>query len=201
MSALKKIIFVLGLALAISVNAQSRIYNFQTLPLTDSVRITFTVLQGSVCAGWEVWKGSDSLNLQPIYMYPGLCGNVNFSIAYSYTDMSPNKLTPNFYQVRIPPSDYSIVKRVDIGASFSNMLIYPQPVEDQLNIRINDRKNYYYEINICDRYGRKKGFASGDAVEKISVNVSSFPEGVYPFYIILGDGSTYRGKFLKLPQN
>jgi hypothetical protein len=186
---------------AVAFNAQTRIYNFQVLPLTDSVRLTFTVLQGSVCAGWEIWKGSDSINLNPIYAYPGLCGDVNFSIKYNYTDFSPNKVTPNFYQVRIPPNDYSPVLRVDIASSFSNLLVYPQPVEDYLNIAISQRKNYNFEIHIFDRFGTKRGFGSGSAAERITLNVNSLIEGVYPFYIVLGDGSLYRGKFAKTPSN
>jgi hypothetical protein len=190
---------ILSLFSAMALSGQTIIYNFQALALQDSVRLTFTVLQGSVCSGYEVWKGSDSLNLQQIYSYPGLCGSITSPVSYSYTDFSPNKLTPNFYQIRIPPGYYSEVKRVDIAASFSDLLIYPQPVEDLLNIKINNRKNYYYEMNICDRYGRKKAFASGNVIERISINVSGLAEGVYPFYIILGDGSAFRGKFLKTP--
>ena len=165
------------------------------------MRLTFTILQASVtCANYEVLKGSDSLTLSPIYVFPGICGNTTSNELHSYTDISPNKLTPNFYQIFIPPNDYSLVKRVDMGASFSSLLVYPQPVEDILNISIKDRKNYYYEINIYDRNGRKKGFSSGNVTDKISIDVSGFVEGVYAFYITTNGGDSYRGKFLKKPR-
>lgn len=198
----KKIIFALLIVVSIGLNGQSRIFNFIPLALGDSVRLTFTVLQASVtCANYQILKGSDSLNLNPIYVYGGICGNTSSNETHKYTDFSPNKLTPNFYQIHIPPNDYSQVMRVDIAASFSNLLIYPQPVEDVLTISIKDQKNYYYEINIYDRFGRKKGFGSGNAVDKINLDVSGFAEGVYVFYIVQGGGNSYRGKFLKKPRN
>lgn len=138
---IKKIIVVLLFALSSVASAQSRIYNFQAIALGDSVRLTFTILQASVtCANYEVLKGSDSLTLSPIYVFPGICGNTTSNELHSYTDISPNKLTPNFYQIFIPPNDYSLVKRVDMGASFSSLLVYPQPVEDILNISIKVRQ-------------------------------------------------------------
>lgn len=201
MISIKKIITFLFFVSVFGTTAQTRIYNFNTLSLTDSVRLNFTILQSSVtCAGYQVLKGSDSLVLNPIYVYPGICGSTSFNQTYTYTDFSPNKLTPNFYQILIPPSDYSTVKRVDLAVNFSNLLIYPQPVEDILNIAIVNQKNYYYEINIYDRFGRKKGFASGNVIDNITVDVSGFNEGVYVFYIAQSGGNVYRGKFLKKPK-
>lgn len=192
-------VFLIGFS---SVKAQTRIYNFYTVALGDSVRLTFTILQGTTtCAPYEIRRGSDSLNLVPIHNYPTICGSTSFNETHNYTDFSPNKLTPNFYQIHIPPNDYSQVLRVDLAASFSNLLIYPQPVEDILSISIKDQKNYYYEINIYDRFGRKKGFGSGNAVDKINLDVSGFAEGVYVFFIVQGGGNSYRGKFLKQPMN
>jgi hypothetical protein len=197
----KKIIVFFILLASIKTVAQSRIYNFNAIGLGDSIRITFTILQGTTtCAPYQILKGSDSLTLNPIYVYPGICGSTNFNETHYYTDFGPNKLTPNFYQIFIPPNDYSYVKRVDIATSFSNLFIYPQPVDDVVNIAISGQKNYYFEINIYDRFGRKKFFSSGNASDKISLDVSSFSEGVYVFYIVLGNGSAYRGKFLKKPQ-
>ena len=198
----KKIIVFLFFVSSLGINGQTRLYNFNTLPLGDSIRLNFTILQASVtCAGFQVLKGSDSLVLNPIYVYPGICGSTSFNQTYSYTDFSPNKSTPNFYQILIPPSDYSPVLRVDLATNFSNLLIYPEPVEDLLNISITGQKNYYYEINIYDRFGRKKGFASGDVVDKITIDVSAFNEGVYVFYIAKSGGGVYKGKFLKKPKN
>lgn len=196
----KKIIIFLFFVSVFGTNAQTRIYNFNPIPLGDSIRLSFTVLQGTACAGYQVLKGSDSLVLNPIYVYPGICGNITFSETHNYTDFSPNRLTPNYYQIHIPPSDYSVVKRVDLATSFSDLLIFPQPVEDILSIAINNQKNYYYEINIYDRFGRKKGFASGNVTDKITIDVSSFAEGVYVFYIVQANGGAYRGKFLKKPK-
>jgi hypothetical protein len=196
----KKIFTALSLVFFFSINAQVRIYNFNTIALGDSIRLNFTILPGVTCGGWQILKGSDSVTFNTIYVYPGLCGNTSSSETYAYIDLSPNKLSPNYYQIFLPPSEYSSIKRVDLATSFSNLLIFPQPVEDVLSIAISDQKNYYYEINIYDRFGRKRGFGSGNAVDKINIDVSGFTEGVYVFYIVQNSGNSYRGKFLKKPR-
>lgn len=202
MNVAKHILLAVLLLSLTGIKAQTRLYNFNTLVLTnDSVRLNFTILQASVsCAGYQILKGSDSLNLVPIFVYPGICGTTSSNEIYNYYDVSPNKLSPNFYQVYIPPNDYSPVRRVDIATAFTNLLVFPQPVEDILNIAISDQKNYYYEINIYDRFGKKKGFGSGNVTDKISLDVSGFSEGVYVFYIVTGNGGAFRGKFLKKPR-
>ena len=201
MNWLEKIVVVLFFVVVAKLNAQSRIYNFNAIAMGDSIRLTFTILQSSVtCANYQILKGSDSLKLDPIFVYPGICGSTTANELHSYVDISPNKVTPNFYQIYIPPNDYSMVKRVDLAANFSNLIVFPQPVEDILNIAISGQKNYYYEIHIYDRFGRKKFFGNGNAVDKISMDVSSFIEGVYVFYIVQSGGKAYRGKFLKKPQ-
>ncbi|MGZ3883413.1 MAG: T9SS type A sorting domain-containing protein, partial [Bacteroidia bacterium] len=144
-------------------------------------------------------KGADSLNLYQVYVYPGLCGNTGYSQTYTYTDISPNKTAPNFYEVLIPPGDYSQMLKVNSAANYSNLLIFPQPAQDVLNITIANLVSYYYEMTIFDRFGRKQGFASGNASGAITLNLSSFEEGVYIFYIIDGSGNAYRGKFIKMP--
>ena len=120
----KKTILLLCVLAFPGIRAQSRIYNFNCIGLTDSIRVNFTILQGTTtCAPYEILKGSDSLNLNPIYIYPGICGSTSFNETHAYTDFGPNKLKPNFYQIYIPPNDYSQVKRIDLAASFSNLLI------------------------------------------------------------------------------
>lgn len=192
-----KILFFVSLLICLKVSSQSRITYFNAIPMKDSVRLNFTISAGPSCSGWQILKGSDSLNLFPVQIYGGLCGNTTTAENYSYTDISPNKLMPNFYRILIPPGDYSALKRVDLAASFTNLIIYPQPAENVIYISINNVKNFYYEIKIYDRFGRKVGDGNGNAAQRIELNVSNFPLGVYTFYIVDLNGNAYRGKFLK----
>jgi hypothetical protein len=84
-----------------------------------------------------------------------------------------------------------------MAAAFENMIIFPQPAETQVNIAINNKKNYNYELNIFDRFGTRRGSASGYCSTSITLNTESFPLGLYIFYIIDQDGNAYRGKFVK----
>jgi hypothetical protein len=196
MRLLKHIVFLVCL-LPLTIKGQGRVTYFSATNLKDSVRLNFSISTGPGCSGWQVLHGSDSVNLNPIYVYGGLCGNTSYAESYKYLDMTPNKTSTNYYQIYIPPNDYSKRIKVDLGTNFSNLLIFPQPVQDYLNISISNKLNFSYEMHIYDRFGRKKGFASGSAADKITLNVSAFDEGVYVFYIFDGNGGIYKGKFLK----
>ncbi len=200
MRSLKLIVFFI-LALPYFGQAQSRISYFSATSLSDSVRLNVQISAGLGCAGFQVLHGSDSVNLQQIWAYPGLCGNTSYPESYKYTDYTPNKTSANYYRILIPPGDYSKILKVDLAANFSNLVVFPQPANDVLNIAISNKANYYYEMTIYDRFGRKKGFASGNAMDKITLNVSAFSEGVYVFYIFDGNGNSFRGKFLKNANN
>jgi hypothetical protein len=190
MRRLKLIAFLIGLV-PLLIEAQGRVTYFTATNLKDSVRLNLTVSAGPGCAGWQVMHGNDSVNLTPIYVYGGICGNTSYAESYKYLDMTPSKSTSNYYQIYIPPNDYSKILKVDLATNFSNLLVFPQPVQDYLNISISNKLNFTYEMHIYDRYGRKKGFTSGSAADKISLNVSSFDAGVFVFYILYGSGHIY----------
>jgi hypothetical protein len=192
-----KILIALIIGFSTSAFSQSRIAYFNAIALKDSVRLNFTISPGISCNGYQVLKGSDSVNLYTQYIYPGICGNSNYAEPFTYFDVSPNKVTANYYRILIPPGDYSNIIRVDIASAFTNMLIYPQPAETELNIAINNKKNFSYEIRIINRFGVTMGIANGYCGNKITLNIESIPLGVYVFYIIDQDGNAYRGRFLK----
>jgi hypothetical protein len=195
---MKKTLLISLLILPVFFNAQiSRITYFNATPLGDTIRLNLTISAGVSCSGFEVHKGSDSMNLSPIYIYPGLCGNTSNSESHVYYDISPNNALPNYYRILIPPGDYSKIIRVDLASSSTGLLIYPQPAEDYLNISVNNNKNFDYEMRIADRFGRYKGLVNGHCNEFINLNISAFPEGIYVFYIIDNAGNYWRGKFLK----
>ena len=196
MKVLKQIVFLLCIIPCFALS-QSRVSYFSATNLKDSVRLNLSVSAGLGCAGWQVLRGTDSVNLNQIYVFPGVCGNTSYAESYKWVDYSPNKLTPNYYRIYIPPNNYSQILKIDLATNFSNLLIFPQPANDVLNISVTGKNNFYYEITIYDRFGRKQGFGSGSAAEKISLNVSGFSEGIYVFYISDIYGTIYRGKFLK----
>lgn len=196
---LRKLLFFILVVNAAAGLAQSRIAFFTAVNMTDSIRLKLMVTPGPQCSGFQILKGSDSVNLYPVYVYPDLCGSPGYSQTYTFTDISPNFTAPNYYRVLIPPGDYSPVLKVNSAANYSNLVIFPQPAGNTLNITVANLLNFYYEMTIYDRFGRKQGFASGNAAGQISIDVSAFEAGVYIFYIIDGNNNAYRGKFIKTP--
>jgi hypothetical protein len=73
-------------------------------------------------------------------------------------------------------------------------LIYPNPVEDQLNIDIKERVNSYEILNL-----RGHIVKNGDINSSMStINVSDLPAGLYVFKVYLENSGVKHGKLIKL---
>lgn len=77
-----------------------------------------------------------------------------------------------------------------------NVAVFPNPVTDALNIRINDTDVSKFSVSIINLAGRTiftKDFSSST----ITVNTAGFTEGIYLLHIISSDGKIYNLKILK----
>jgi hypothetical protein len=81
----------------------------------------------------------------------------------------------------------------DIGELTSSLLLYPNPVKDQLHIAIESRIE---DIAVYDVYGRLQDHKTTRLQDGINVDVSNLHSGVY-FVMIKSDNKTLIEKFVK----
>ena len=81
----------------------------------------------------------------------------------------------------------------DIEELTTSLLLYPNPVKDQLHIAIESRVE---DIAVYDVYGRPQDYKTTRLQDGINVNVSNLHSGVY-FVMIKSDNKTLIEKFIK----
>lgn len=86
----------------------------------------------------------------------------------------------------------SLPKRVKDAVSVK---VYPNPVEDQLNIDFKEKKISFSEIEIVDANAAITKVASLEGTEN-SLDISNLKQGIY-FYRITNDERSFNGKFIK----
>jgi hypothetical protein len=80
-------------------------------------------------------------------------------------------------------------------------LLYPNPVRDLLNIRLNDAVMGKIVISIYDLNGnttRKVELEKDSWVLEASIDVSGLPKGLYGVQLFTGTTARSAGKFIKL---
>ena len=81
----------------------------------------------------------------------------------------------------------------DIGELAASLLLYPNPVKDQLHIATESRVE---DIAVYDVYGRLQDHKTTRLQDGINVDVSNLHSGVY-FVMIKSDNKTLIEKFIK----
>lgn len=112
---------------------------------------------------------------------------------YSFTDHSPLDGI-NFYRLKQVDKDgkftYSPIVRILFSGYGKDLVLYPVPAIDKLNIDYAGKRNTVY-ITVYDAAGRQVMNSSMPNQSPLRLNVSTLPAGKY--YVQLSDGETPAG--------
>lgn len=153
--------------------------------------------------GFEVEKSTDGIQWTLLQFVPGSI-NSNSSKKYNTTDFAPNKGI-NFYRLKQIDMDgrstYSQTEKLIFEKSnFTAIDIYPNPVKDVLQFRVNDDVSAAAHIVITDMQGK--------AIKTMNLNlqgvvnqipVSEIPQGMYLLKYVNGKNTVIR-KFMIIHQ-
>ena len=118
--------------------------------------------------------------------FNGTVGAANDSIGMPYA-ISPSV-------VQIPYGSSSSI--TDIGKDISQVLLYPNPTSDLLNIIINEEV-FLKEIKVLDETGRVVIIKTPNSmIAKYTIETLNLAEGIYTIQLITKDGQIYK-KFVK----
>ncbi len=126
---------------------------------------------------FEVEKSADALNFSAI-------GKVNAGAPSGFTDYSPLNGN-NYYRIRAVDvngvSSYSKVINIPYYPGKSGVIIYPNPVTDVLQLKVNDRTTGNLDISITDAQGRVVYSAADieNTGNEIKINTHSLLPQVY----------------------
>jgi hypothetical protein len=110
-------------------------------------------------------------------------GNSTAQLKYSYVDNTPLD-GENYYRLKIVDIDakfeYSPIKNINITAAVLALTAAPNPASNTLNITFSQSSRKDYQLKLINRvgqvvYSQRYSGTTG----KISIPVTSFPEGTY----------------------
>jgi hypothetical protein len=178
-----------------SVQSQTRITNFGVVQYKNSIQLSFIITPGEYCTGYDVLRSSDGTNFQNIYNYPSVCGDIIKPKQMVYYDESPQKNIKSYYQVFVPPNNYSEVLSITYyEISKLGYVLLSNPTTDFLKIYINSS---FAKLELYDLTGNKVSEFITDKEGWINQNISSMNSGMYVFVVTTTDERKLSGKIIK----
>ncbi|MEO7310513.1 MAG: S8 family serine peptidase [Chitinophagaceae bacterium] len=114
--------------------------------------------------------------------------------SYQFTDIEAGKDGLYYYRIKRIDSNgqltYSDTRALLLGKKSVNVLLYPNPVKDKLQVLVAGELNAAIEITLYDAAGKQlvsqKENATG-ATQKLQLNMASYASGIYQLKVRLGD--------------
>ena len=119
-------------------------------------------------------------------------GNTNGTVKYSYTDNDAAKQSSEivYYRLRLVDKDtkysYSKIVNLLINQSSFPVVVYPNPVNDVLNLRISLASTQHIHIQVTDMQGRvlyRRTKLVRNGADEININTKSWPAQSYSIIV------------------
>jgi hypothetical protein len=157
---------------------------------------------------FELERSLDNKDFKSIGLIKG-SGTTNMESNYSFIDETPSLNMINYYRIKqvdlngqhsyslILPVNFNNTNISDIFGSGRNIMIYPVPASNILNISTEDTNNTSVSINVHDIAGSL--LISTDTVldKKVALNIESLASGIYFIEIRDGNQTLFNSKFIK----
>lgn len=140
---------------------------------------------------FEVQKSIDGIQWQTAAVLPA-AGNSTTEKSYTYTDdsLTSEKI---FYRIKEVDFDgkylYTTIKQLDCGNSSKDITLWPNPVQQTLNISIISNEKNKASIKVFDSKGANVHVKSAELQKgnnMLQMNLEKLPAGVYTIKIYFG---------------
>ncbi len=159
---------------------------FSSTVVGKTIQLSWQTETESNNTGFEIQRSSDGIQFSAIGFVASLSlnGNSTSTLLYSYTDES-HLAGNNFYRLRQIDKDgkyvYSTVSR-SVFESYSSIRLFPNPVGNQIKLRINSAAIERLHIRISDQAGKLVKSAEVPlvaGVNEIDMDAAGLPKGIY----------------------
>ena len=186
---------LVAIAYCTGLYGQSRIKNFTAVQYKENVQVSFIIVPGQSCTGYQVQRSDNATDFETLYDFSGICGDAVKAQAISFTDSDPLKIDVSYYRAFIPPADYSEILSVSyLGFPSSGYILFPNPVAGMLNVLVNSRSA---TLELYHSNGEKLTEATSNANGLLTKDMSGFQSGLYYFLIKTEENRLIKGRFIK----
>lgn len=192
---LKYFISLMLFFIATAATAQTTIeYRFDAILESGKVYMNIVIRAGSICQGIYISRSTDSLMFTEIGNIPGICGNSNSDVVYTFTDIAPVPNATNYYRLRFGENGVSHVVPVLFIQLADNYKVVPNPTTDLTTIYFDNPDNQPYQFRLTDIKGNLVLQLEDIKDNQLSFNAQNLPAGVYGLSLRNKDARIISGK-------
>lgn len=129
--------------------------SFTVQQIGAHVRADFGILGGASCFGAELQRSVDGeQSWQTVASISGVCGGSEFTEYYTFNDTSPVHGTSNVYRLELGGVGRTMTREVFFTRLDNGILLWPNPVNDVINIRWDGLPTKKYRVILLDAQGK-----------------------------------------------
>ena len=134
---------------------ESILEKFSAEHISGKVFLTWTVKSGQTCNGIRIYRSDDSLSYTEIGDIQGVCGNLGYSVDYTFQDNDPIKNKVNYYRLDLGGVEltYSIaVEVIDVGQN--DYYLKANPLVDQTKLYFRNSSQQTTVLRVISQNGQ-----------------------------------------------
>jgi hypothetical protein len=161
----------------------------------DKILLSWTISGGQTCNGTLIERSDDTVHFSRVGEIPGICGNSESPVPYSFTDDSPLPNKINYYRLELGGQGYSKIVGVpyyEYGNQGS--IAIPNPSSEKATIYFGNSREDRYVFRLFDVKGRKIMETEGVS-NSIEVETNRLGPGMF-VYSIESARSHIKGKLI-----
>ena len=188
------IIALLVLASAGMAQPHPLLQDFSGYQLGNSVFLRWTFRSGSLCEGVRIERSQDGIIFNEIGEIPGICGNPETSVTFTFTDSLPVPNTRNYYRLELGNTGYTTALEVEFipaGDQGYTILYSDQGAE----LSVENPPGRKGEVSILDISGKSIDSYIFDQ-RRIALTRKPVIKGIYLFMLRYENGAGLSGKFI-----
>lgn len=158
---------------------------FSAQQIGGIVRIDFGIKGGASCVGVTLERRTEGEDFMEVGYISGICGGTSQTEWYAVDDVSPVSNTTNYYRLRLGMegnSDELAFEYISLG---SDLLLFPNPVQNNLFVRWVNVSSEERLIRIYTSYGRIVSPDFYTNSYNAALELSFLEDGLY--YLVLLD--------------
>jgi len=163
--------------------------------LANQVQVTLTcvISSGNTCNGIKVYRSADNITFEEIGLIPGICGSTSSPVRYDFVDEHPILNKISYYKLAFGSVGFSSVISITIRDLKQNEIrIQPNPAQTQTTIYFSNSSFVNSTLNVVSYTGESL-LQQTTTNDFFTIDLSSFPAGIYP--IVITDTQTNKHKF------
>lgn len=160
----------------------------------NSVFLRWTFRSGSLCEGTRIERSADGLFYNEIGEIPGICGNPETSVTFTFTDSLPVPNTRNYYRLELGNTGFTTALEVEFipsGDQGYTILYSDQGAE----LSVENPPGRKGKVSILDISGKRIDSYIFDQ-RRIALTLKPAIKGIYLFMLRYENGAGLSGKFI-----